>query len=54
MHKTKCSSDPFPAKVLMNHLEVIMYTIVHVVNLSLTTGGGGGGGSYIMFVVPLI
>ena len=31
MHKTTCSSDPFPTKLLMGHLEAI------IGNLSLTT-----------------
>ena len=31
MHKTTCSSDPFPTKLLMDHLEAI------IGNLSLTT-----------------
>ena len=38
MHKTTFSSDPFPTKLLMNHLEAIIDTILHIVNLSLTTG----------------
>ena len=38
MHKTNCSSDPFPTKLLMDHLEAIIDTILHIVNLSLTTG----------------
>ena len=38
MHKTTCSSDPFPTKLLMDHLEAIIDTILHIVNLSLTTG----------------
>ena len=38
MHKTTCSSDPFPTKLLMNHQEAIIDTILHIVNLSLTTG----------------
>ena len=37
MHKTTCSSDPFPTKLLMDHLEAIIDTILHTVNLSLTT-----------------
>ena len=39
MHKTICSSDPFPTKLLMDHLEaiIIIDTILHIVNLSLTT-----------------
>ena len=38
MPKTTCSSDPFPTKLLMYHLETIIDTILHIVNLSLTTG----------------
>ena len=38
VHKTTCSSDPFPTKLLMDHLEAIIGTILHIVNLSLTTG----------------
>ena len=38
MHKTTCGSDPFPTKLLMDHQEAIIDTILHIVNLSLTTG----------------
>ena len=38
MHKTTCSSDAFPTKLLMDHLEAIIFTILHIVTLSLTTG----------------
>ena len=38
MHKTTCGSDPFPIKLLMDHQEAIIDTILHIVNLSLTTG----------------
>ena len=48
LHKTTCSSDPFLTRLLLDHLEAIIGTILHIVNLSLTTGGGGGGVSYIM------
>ena len=37
MHKTTCSSDPLPTKLLMDHLEAIIDTILHIVNLRLTT-----------------
>ena len=37
MHKTTCSSDPFPTKLLMDHLEAIIEIILHIVNFSLTT-----------------
>ena len=38
MHKTTCSSDSFPTKLLMDHQEAIINTTLHIVNLSLTTG----------------
>ena len=34
IHKTTCSSDPFPTKLLMDHLEAIIDTIVLIANLS--------------------
>ena len=37
MNKTICSSDPFPTRLLMSHLHVII-PIQHIVNLCLTTG----------------
>ena len=37
MHKTTCSSDPFQTKLLVNHLEATIDTILHIVNMSLTT-----------------
>ena len=48
MHKTTCSSDPFPTKLLMDHLEAIIDTILHIVNLSLTTA------VFPSIVIPLI
>ena len=38
MHKTTCGSDPFPTKLLMDHQEAIIDTILQFDNLSLTTG----------------
>ena len=37
MNKTTCSSDPFPSKLLMSHLPTIIDTIIHTVNLCLST-----------------
>ena len=38
MNNTTCSSDPFPTKLLMSHLYVIVPILQHIVNLCLTTG----------------
>ena len=38
MNKTTCSSDPFPARLLMSHLHAIIPIIHHIENLCLTTG----------------
>ena len=38
MNKTTCSSDPFPTRLLMSHLHVIIPILRHIVNLCLTTG----------------
>ena len=37
MNKTTCASDPFPVKLLMNHLPAVIDIISHIVNLSLST-----------------
>ena len=37
MNKTKCSPDPFPSKLLMSHLPTIIDTIMHIINLCLST-----------------
>ena len=37
MNKTTCSSDPFPSKLLMFHLTSIIDTIMHIINLCLST-----------------
>ena len=37
MHKTTCSFDPFPTRLLMSHLHAIVPIIQHIVNLCLTT-----------------
>ena len=37
MNKTTCSSDPFPSNLLMSHLPTIIDTIVHIINLCLST-----------------
>ena len=37
MNKTTCSSDPFPSKLLMSHLPTIIDTIMHIINLCLST-----------------
>ena len=38
MNNTTCSSDPFPTRLLMSHLYVIVPILQHIVNLCLTTG----------------
>ena len=38
MHKTTCSSDPFPTRILMSHIHAIVPILQHIVNLCLTTG----------------
>ena len=38
MHKTTCSSDPFPTILLMSHIHAIVPILQHIVNLCLTTG----------------
>ena len=37
MNKTTCSSDPFPSKLLVSHLPTIIDTIMHIINLCLST-----------------
>ena len=37
MNKTTCSSDTFPSKLLMSHLPTIIDTIMHIINLCLST-----------------
>ena len=37
MNKTTCSSDLFPSKLLMSHLPTIIDTIMHIINLCLST-----------------
>ena len=37
MNKTTCLSDPFPSKLLMSHLPTIKHTIMHIINLCLST-----------------
>ena len=38
MNNTTCSSDPFPTRLLMSHLNAIVPILQHIVNLCLTTG----------------
>ena len=38
MHKTTCSSDPFPTRLLMPYIHAIVPILQHIVNLCLTTG----------------
>ena len=38
MHKTTCSSDPFPTRLLMSHIHAIVTILQPIVNLCLTTG----------------
>ena len=37
MNKTTCSSDPFPSMLLMSHLQTIIDTITHIINLCIST-----------------
>ena len=37
MHKTTCSSDTFPSKLLMSYLPTIIDTIMHITNLCSST-----------------
>ena len=37
VNKTACASDPFPTKLLMNHLPAVIDIILHIVNLSIST-----------------
>ena len=37
MNKTRCSSDPFPSKLLMSHFPTIIDTIMHIINICLST-----------------
>ena len=36
-NKTTCLSDPFPSKLLMSHLPTIIDTIMHIINICLST-----------------
>ena len=38
MNKTTCELDPFPTKLLFSHLDAIIDLLIHIANLSLTTG----------------
>ena len=38
MHKTNCSSDPFPTRLLISHIHAIVPILQHIVNICLTTG----------------
>ena len=38
MHKTTCSSDPFPTRLLMSHIHAIVPILQYIVNLCLITG----------------
>ena len=48
MNKTTCLSDPFPSKLLMSHLPTIIDTIMHIINLCLSTS------VFSAVVLPLI
>ena len=37
MNKTTCLSDPFLSKLLIYHLPTIIDTIIHIINLCLST-----------------
>ena len=37
MNKTTYSTDLFPSKLLMSHLPTIIYTIMHIINLCVST-----------------
>ena len=34
-NKTTCSSDPFPSKLLLSHLQTIIDIIMHMINLCI-------------------
>ena len=38
MNKTTCKSDPFLTKLLFSHLTSIIFIILHIINLCLTSG----------------
>ena len=38
INKTTCELDSFPSKLLFSHLSAIIDLLIHIVNLSLTTG----------------
>ena len=37
MNKTTCASDPFPTRLLISYLPIIIDVILHIVNLCITT-----------------
>ena len=37
MNKTTCASDPFPTRLLVSYLPIIIDVILHIVNLCITT-----------------
>ena len=37
MHKTMCSFNPSPSRLVMSHLQTIKDTILHIINLCLYT-----------------
>ena len=37
MNKTTCSSDPSASKLLMSHLPTLIDTIMHIINICLST-----------------
>ena len=37
MNKTTCASDPFPTRLLISYLPIIIDVILYIVNLCITT-----------------
>ena len=37
MNKTTCASDPFPTRLLISYLPIIIDVILHIVNLCIST-----------------
>ena len=37
MNKTTCASDPFPTRILISYLPIIIDVILYIVNLCITT-----------------
>ena len=37
MNQTTCASNPFPTRLLMSYLQIVIDVILHIVNLCITT-----------------